>query len=303
METLNRVRERSRGPEIDFNDEIRNPNTIVGERRRRSEDTEEDHLDCLVRERSDGFGNPDRDEVDGERIGEVKNPSDLGRERSGEMEEPDVVAEGIGNGNNEVRERKSEEVVRERETPPDDDCCAICFEGFTIPCKTNCGHWFCASCILMFWNYSSALQRCKCPICSRLISKLIPEASLSLRREEDVVQVLKKVQGYNRLFVGGAHGFIMKVYQLPLFFRRYFGGLMDPDRFRLNYYTARLIALLLTVFYEICGFDFIPTGALGVRRVFEYSAIALVVILFLVGICHRSMLRRRVRLLAAPPER
>ncbi|KAL7227893.1 hypothetical protein ACSBR1_022719 [Camellia fascicularis] len=270
METLNRVRERSRGPEIDFNDEIRNPNTIVGGRRRRSEDTEEDHLDSLVRERSDGFGNPDRDEVDGERIGEVKNPSDLGGERSGEMEEPDVVAEGIGNGNNEVRERKSEEVVRERETPPDDDCCAICFEGFTIPCKTNCGHWFCASCILMFWNYSSALQRCKCPICSRLISKLMPEASLSLRREEDVVQALKKVQGYNRLFVGGAHGFIM---------------------------------LLLTVFYEICGFDFIPTGALGVRRVFEYSAIALVVILFLVGICHRSMLRRRVRLLAAPPER
>ncbi|GMQ01884.1 hypothetical protein CsSME_00048352 [Camellia sinensis var. sinensis] len=52
--------------------------------------------------------------------------------------------------------------------------------------------------------------------------------------------------------------------------------------------------LLLTVFYEICGFDFIPTGALGVRRVFEYSAIALVVILFLVGICHRSMLRRRM---------
>ncbi|GMQ01886.1 hypothetical protein CsSME_00048352 [Camellia sinensis var. sinensis] len=73
-----------------------------------------------------------------------------------------------------------------------------------------------ASCILMFWNYSSALQRCKCPICSRLISKLIPEASLSLRREEDVVQVLKKVQGYNRLFVGGAHGFIMKTYTDPL---------------------------------------------------------------------------------------
>ncbi|KAL7227781.1 hypothetical protein ACSBR1_022625 [Camellia fascicularis] len=214
METLNRVKQRSTGPEIDCNNEIRNPNTIVGERRRRSEDAEEDHLDSLVRERSDGFGNPDRDEVDGERIGEVKNPSDLGKERSGEMEEPDVVAEGIGN----------------------------------------------ASCILMFWNYSSALQRCKCPICSRLISKLIPEASLSLRWEEDVVQALKKVQGYNRLFVGGAHGFIMKVYQLPLFFRRYFGGLMDPDRFRLNYYTACLIALLLTVFYEICGFDFIPTG-------------------------------------------
>ncbi|GMQ01934.1 hypothetical protein CsSME_00048388 [Camellia sinensis var. sinensis] len=87
METLNRVRRRSRGPEINCNNEIRNPNTIVGERKKRREDAEEDHLNSLLRERSNGFGNPDRDEVDGERIEEVKNLSDLGRERSDEMEE------------------------------------------------------------------------------------------------------------------------------------------------------------------------------------------------------------------------
>ncbi|GFY94718.1 serine hydroxymethyltransferase 6 [Actinidia rufa] len=212
------------------------------------------------------------DDLVRERIGEVREP---GRERSGEME-------AAGTVDNDVRERKCEKPrdlgVKERETPRDDDCCPICFGDFDVPCKTNCGH-------------CSALQRCKCPICSRLISKLTPEASLTLRREKEIVEALKKLQRYNRLFVGGARGFIMKVHQLPLLFWRFFGGLMSPERFRFNYYTARIIAvnlnylsslqLLLTVIYEFWGFEFIPTGSLGVRRVFEYSAIALVIMLCL----------------------
>ncbi|PSS19042.1 E3 ubiquitin-protein like [Actinidia chinensis var. chinensis] len=272
------VRERNR--------EMENLDFLVTERNQGFE-----NLNCLCRERSEGMSVPD--DLVRERIGEVREP---GRERSGEME-------AAGTVDNDVRERKCEKPrdlgVRERETPRDDDCCPICFGDFDVPCKTNCGHWYCASCILMLWNYSSALQRCKCPICSRLISKLTPEASLTLRREKEIVEALKKLQRYNRLFVGGARGFIMKVHRLPLLFWRFFGGLMSPERFRFNYYTARIIALLLTVIYEFWGFDFIPTGSLGVRRVFEYSAIALVIMLCLVGICHRLILTLRVRLTAA----
>lgn len=31
----------------------------------------------------------------------------------------------------------------ESETPPEDDCCPICFSSFTVPCRGNCGHWYC----------------------------------------------------------------------------------------------------------------------------------------------------------------
>lgn len=34
-------------------------------------------------------------------------------------------------------------VERGKEIPPNDDVCPICFGDYTIPCKTNCGHWFC----------------------------------------------------------------------------------------------------------------------------------------------------------------
>uniref|UniRef100_A0A2P2K0S0 Uncharacterized protein MANES_15G143000 n=1 Tax=Rhizophora mucronata TaxID=61149 RepID=A0A2P2K0S0_RHIMU len=32
--------------------------------------------------------------------------------------------------------------------PPLDDCCPICFGTFTVPCKANCGHWYCGSSFL-----------------------------------------------------------------------------------------------------------------------------------------------------------
>ena len=32
------------------------------------------------------------------------------------------------------------------ETPPEDDCCPICFGSFTVPCRGDCGHWYCGNC-------------------------------------------------------------------------------------------------------------------------------------------------------------
>ncbi|KAL7585556.1 hypothetical protein Lser_V15G46161 [Lactuca serriola] len=185
------------------------------------------------------------------------------------------------------------------DTPPDDDCCPICFDDFSIACKTNCGHWFCANCILQFWTYRTALQKCNCPICARPITELTPEASLLIIHEVEVIEALKNVQRYNRLFQGGFSGVIWKVFEVPDVFRRMLSGLMDPDRFRGNYYAMRIFALLMSCIYNMSSFDFIPTGTIGVRRLFDICAIALVVILCLIGICHRLVLRRRVRQLAA----
>ncbi|PPD75417.1 hypothetical protein GOBAR_DD27654 [Gossypium barbadense] len=165
----------------------------------------------------------------------------------------------------EVKERNVEESrgnKRFTETPPDDDCCPICFGSFTVPCRSNCGHWYCGSCILQFWNYSSASMPCKCPMCACKIVNLMPEASLQQQQDQDVTQVLKSVQRYNLLFVGGALGYIQMV---------------------------------LSIIYRATPFDFLPTGGVGIGRVFDFSAITLVLILRLVGIYRRRRLMRRVR--------
>ncbi|KAK3016335.1 hypothetical protein RJ639_007315 [Escallonia herrerae] len=63
--------------------------------------------------------------------------------------------------------------------------------------------------------------------------------------------------------------------------------------------AATGFALSMSFIYNISHFDFIPTGGMGIRRLFDLCAVSLAIILCLVGICRRQMLRRRVRLLAA----
>ncbi|KAG8473615.1 hypothetical protein CXB51_035734 [Gossypium anomalum] len=198
----------------------------------------------------------------------------------------------------EVKGRNVEESrgnKRFTETPPDDDCCPICFGSFTVPCRSNCGHWYCGSCILQFWNYSAASMPCKCPMCACKIVNLMPEASLQQQQDQEVTQVLKSVQTYNLFFVGGALGYIQKLRQLPFFMKKIFQGLMDPDANDTYIAEMRLFAMLLSIIYRATPFDFLPTGDVGIGRVFDFSAITLVLILRLVGIYRRRRLMQRVR--------
>ncbi|KAH7846563.1 hypothetical protein Vadar_015477 [Vaccinium darrowii] len=147
-------------------------------------------------------------------------------------------------------------VERGKEIPPNDDVCPICFGDYTIPCKTNCGHWFCANCVIMFWSHGSKLLPCKCPICSETIAKLNPKASLTLSTDDEVVEALKKVQEYNSLFEGGVGSMLLLLRPLLMFsvtfyfhISRMWGifirGLCDPDKIMVNYVVARAIAVSL----------------------------------------------------------
>ncbi|KAL2477550.1 RING/U-box superfamily protein [Forsythia ovata] len=122
-----------------------------------------------------------------------------------------------------------------------DEVCPICFDRFTIPCRTNCGHWYCGSCILEFWEFRSSIQPFKCPLCSCLITNLVPVISQPIGPEEDVIMVVQKVRQYNCLYIGGVRGFFLKVLALPLVIKRIFRIVMDPHNFRWTYYLMRFL--------------------------------------------------------------
>lgn len=69
---------------------------------------------------------------------------------------------------------------------------------------------------MQYWNYGAALQPCNCPMCARKITNLTPAASLILQQEVEVTEVLRNVQKYNRLFVGGLYGFILVSVHTPV---------------------------------------------------------------------------------------
>ena len=45
--------------------------------------------------------------------------------------------------------------------------CSICLDTVENAVETNCGHRFCAQCILMHWNRDRYPQPCRCPNCRR----------------------------------------------------------------------------------------------------------------------------------------
>ncbi|KAL6517735.1 hypothetical protein OROMI_033436 [Orobanche minor] len=205
-------------------------------------------------------------------------------ESSGGAGEGGETIDAAGDGDTKLSgdgERKRESM----EVPPDDDVCPICFGNFDVPCRAPCGHWYCGSCILQYWNFSAALRPCKCPMCSQLITKLMPDASFCHRREAENSKVLRSVGDYNRLFGGGVFGFMMRM----------FLEMLNADRPGVYLREMRVVALFFGVMYSFIPFDFLRIGHRNIRVVFDYSAVALSFILYLVGLYLRRRRRRNVR--------
>lgn len=118
------------------------------------------------------------------------------------------------------------------------------------------------------------------------------------QQEPEVKEVLGNIQRYNRLFTGGVYGFVQKMLEMPFFMKRLLREMMDPDRPN-SINEMRLFAMILGLLYAATPLNFIPTGGLGIVRVFDYAAVALVIILRTIGHYHRRRLARQVRHVAA----
>lgn len=48
--------------------------------------------------------------------------------------------------------------------------CPICQMGLTYAVETNCGHKFCAQCILTYWQFDQWPRAARCAVCRRPVS-------------------------------------------------------------------------------------------------------------------------------------
>ncbi|GAB4844763.1 hypothetical protein Ancab_038152 [Ancistrocladus abbreviatus] len=175
--------------------------------------------------------------------------------------------------------------------PPVNDCCSICCGTFDIPCQANCSHWFCGKCILQVWHHGSALQPCKCPLCRRSITLLIPnEASLHQRHDPEVGHILGEIEAYNRSFGERPSGIIQRLQDLPFLLRRLLHDLADPQRSLPLVIKARVyLAVVLTVIYFLCPVDILPEGILGIIGFLDDLIILLICVLHIAA-TYRSVL-------------
>lgn len=62
---------------------------------------------------------------------------------------------------------------------------------------------------MLVWRHGSTLRPCKCPLCRRPISLLVPsEETVRVRNDAAVSEVLHDVETYNRVFGGQSSGLV-----------------------------------------------------------------------------------------------
>ncbi|KAL8059947.1 hypothetical protein ABFX02_03G120700 [Erythranthe guttata] len=178
--------------------------------------------------------------------------------------------------------------------PPENDVCSICHAPFHIPLQANCSHWFCGSCFLLLWDHGAALHPCKCPLCRREITLLVPsEASSRQYHVADVAEVLQRIERYNRLYGEHSNGITQRMRDLPFLLRRLLRDMMDPQRSIPFVIRARVyLAMIVSFIYVISPVDIIPEGLLGVFGLLDDLIIVLICFLHVAALYRAVLLTR-----------
>ncbi|XP_047955973.1 uncharacterized protein LOC125201771 isoform X2 [Salvia hispanica] len=88
-----------------------------------------------------------------------------------------------------------------KDKPPEHSRCDLCYHDFHFPCRTNCGHWLCGTCVL---RHSILLmddfRKFKCPtvMCESQVYNLVPHSPVLTQPGRGVAEVLGEILQFNR---------------------------------------------------------------------------------------------------------
>ncbi|XP_062280652.1 RING-HC_RNF170 domain-containing protein [Scomber scombrus] len=79
--------------------------------------------------------------------------------------------------------------------------CPVCLQTANFPVQTNCGHLFCAPCLIAYWRHGSWLDAISCPLCRQKVSVLCHLFNES-RSDRQSKEVLGEITDYNKRYSG-----------------------------------------------------------------------------------------------------
>ncbi|KAM9831325.1 E3 ubiquitin-protein ligase RNF170 [Neosynchiropus ocellatus] len=84
---------------------------------------------------------------------------------------------------------------------PRDRQCPVCLQTATFPVQTNCGHLFCAPCLMAYWRHGSWLDAISCPLCRQKVT-VLQHLFEDSRSDLHLKEVLWEITNYNKRYSG-----------------------------------------------------------------------------------------------------
>ncbi|XP_073332440.1 E3 ubiquitin-protein ligase RNF170 [Pagrus major] len=79
--------------------------------------------------------------------------------------------------------------------------CPVCLQTASFPVQTNCGHLFCAPCLIAYWRHGSWLDAISCPLCRQKVSVLC-NLFTETHSDRQSKEVLGEITDYNKRYSG-----------------------------------------------------------------------------------------------------
>ncbi|CAG01686.1 unnamed protein product, partial [Tetraodon nigroviridis] len=102
--------------------------------------------------------------------------------------------------------------------------CPVCLQTAVFPVQTNCGHLFCAPCLIAYWRHGSWLAAISCPMCRQKVSVMCNLFNES-RSDHQSREVLGEITDYNKRYSGAPRRVIEHLRDAPLLLRLLLRGL------------------------------------------------------------------------------
>ncbi|XP_032230065.1 E3 ubiquitin-protein ligase RNF170 [Nematostella vectensis] len=189
---------------------------------------------------------------------------------------------GIGTGGTEQDNNERDEI--QAPEPPrafsNDRQCPVCITDARFLTMTNCGHEFCAPCIITYWRHGRWLGAVQCPVCRQQVNLLFANFSSEESSSDDSHQWRGEINEYNRRFSGLPRSVMEHLRDLPTLLRQLFselfsvGGLVWVLRMRI------ILCFFAAALYFISPLDIIPESVFGILGLLDDALILLLLLVY-----------------------
>ncbi|KXJ21914.1 E3 ubiquitin-protein ligase RNF170 [Exaiptasia diaphana] len=158
--------------------------------------------------------------------------------------------------------------------------CPVCLTDARYLTMTNCGHEFCAPCIISYWRYGRWLGAVQCPVCRQKVTILFKNFSPEENESSESEQWKREILEYNRRFSGLPRSLMDYIRDFPTLLRQLLselfsvGGLVWVLRMRI------ILCFLAAALYFVSPLDIIPESVFGFLGLLDDFLIVLLLLVY-----------------------